>query len=84
MGFVLEKKSVEKVNIYGKEYSLSKPTVRQSERLSEEIKESKEDAGFTIMKKWVVSLGLPLEVAEDMETGHFIQLIEYLSGSKKN
>jgi hypothetical protein len=86
MSFVLEKKSVEKVNIYGKEYSLSKPTVRQTEKLQEEIKLSKDDqsASFGLMKKWVEGLGLPGEVIMDMELDHFVSLVEHLSGSKKN
>lgn len=86
MSFTLEKKSAEKVNIYGKEYSLTKPTVRQTEKLQEDIKNSKEDesASFKLMKKWVEDLGLPGEVIMDMELDHFVKLVEHLSGSKKN
>lgn len=83
--FTIEKKTKIKVSIYGVEYEINKPTYGQTVELQEKIKsEDGEKKSMHIMKDFVVSLGLPEQAINDLELEHFLSLIEFLSGAKKN
>jgi hypothetical protein len=73
------------ISLYGKEYEILKPTYGQSLALQDRLKlDENKDKGMQIMKEFVISLGLPEEALLDIELDHFVQLIEYISGIKKN
>lgn len=82
--FEIKEKSKVKVSIYGQEYEISKPTYGQSQKLQESLKDQGNEKSMKIMKDFVTSLGLPEECIDGMELEHFLQLIEFISGVKKN
>lgn len=71
--FEVKQKTKIKVSIYGKEYELHKPTVDEARTLADSKSgvSSLEDA-----KKFMQTLGLPLEVSGEMEVDHFNLLLE--------
>lgn len=68
--------------IYGRDLSLTKPTVGQIEAMQEKIANDK-NKSMVVMKEFALGLGLPADVANGMEVEHFQQLIEELCGTKK-
>lgn len=83
--FEIGAKTKVKVRIYGAEYDLSKPTVKDIETFQDSMEvANSESAKFKLTKTFVVGLGLPLAIADSMEMEHFTQLLSHLSGSKKN
>ena len=82
--FEIKEKSKLKVSIYGSEYEISKPTYGQSQHLQGRLKDEGQEKSMVIMKEFVMSLGLPEECIDGMELDHFLQLIEHISGVKKN
>lgn len=82
--FEIKEKSKVKVKIYGHEYELTKPTYGQSQRLQESLKDQGSEKSMVIMREFVQGLGLPSECIDDMELDHFLELIEFISGVKKN
>jgi hypothetical protein len=73
------------VKIYGKEYQLVKPRVKDYEGLQEKLDEAKTDLEkFRVTKSFVVGLGLPVDVADSLQIEHFTALVTELSGTKKN
>lgn len=78
------KRSVLKVNIYGKSYELKKLTVGQYEAFTKSIKKDMgESEALEGMRGILVLAGLPSEVLTDLEMDHLSELIQYVSGSKK-
>lgn len=82
--FEIKEKSKLKVNIYGQEFEISKPTYGQSSNLQVRLKDEGAEKSMQIMKEFVMALGLPENVIDGMELDHFLQLIEHISGVKKN
>ena len=77
------KKSVLELKIDGKEFSVKFPTIKAVRSLQESSKESAEgDLAPTL--NFLASLGLPVEVAEELEPSHLQMIVETLSGAKKN
>lgn len=81
--FILEKSKI-KLSIYGSEYEISKPTYGQTQNLQERLKTEGEKESMKIMRDFVISLGLPEDVLNNLELDHFLALIEHISGAKKN
>jgi hypothetical protein len=75
MDLIIDKKTVYKVNIYGKSYDLTKPNVRVAEEMRKALKQSGDEGQFEVMLNFLGKLGLPK---------HFVKITEYLIGSKKN
>jgi hypothetical protein len=74
-----------KVKIYGDEYDLRKPSVKEMEDFGERANAMADDPkSLTLMKELVVSLGMPSDLIEKMEFDHFVELCNYLTGAKKN
>lgn len=80
----LEKKTVYKVGIYGKEYDLRKPTVKEAEQMRKAVKAAGDEPQLEIFSKFLAHLGLPQDVVESMEMDHFVKLTEFLLAGKKN
>lgn len=77
------KKSVLELKIDGIEYTMKFPTIKAVRSLQESSKGSVEgDLKPTL--DFLASLGLPVEVAEELEPSHLQAIVETLSGSKKN
>jgi hypothetical protein len=75
-------KSKLKIQIDGTVYELSKPNVRQVKELQESVKD--EQKSLTALLSYFESLGLPLEVAEQLDIESLTKIAEHLNGSKKN
>lgn len=75
------KKSVLQVKIEGVEYSIKFPTIKAVKSLQEQSKEGKE---LESTLSFLSALGLPVEVAEELEPAHLQAIVEALSGAKKN
>lgn len=70
--------------IYGKEFQLTRPTVKEIELLQEETEKTLSDKDKTkVLCKWISNLGLPLDVIEEMELGHLLEVVEFVTGTKK-
>ena len=83
--FELKQKEKIKVSIYGKEYGLRRPTVKDADLLANlsDGKSDKEKLDLTI--SLLDNLGLPKAVCETVEIDSFKDLVEYIFGSvKKN
>lgn len=83
--FEVKQSSKIKVNIYGSEYEISKPTVRDAEMLSDlsSGQDDKQRIDSTI--GFLEKKGLPAEVSKGMEIEHFKAMVEYIFGAvKKN
>lgn len=82
--FEIKKREPITVKIYDVEYKVNRPKVSSFESLQVSLK--KDDANnVSIMRDFLVGLGLPLEVLIDLEVDEFNLLVEYLiSTSKKN
>lgn len=81
---VFDKKTVYKVSVYGKEYALRKPTVREADVIRKAVKEQGEEPNLETFAIFLEQLGLPKEVAADLEVDHFLKLTEFLLAGKKN
>ncbi len=84
--FEIKEPSTTKVKIYGKEYDLKKPSVRQIKLISAQVESMKNNSlGATeAMIKFVADLGIEAEVLEEMSAEHFNTLVEHIVGAKKN
>lgn len=74
------------IKIFGKDIDLQRPTLSQvidnEEKMKSAVNDSKKVAD--IMNGFVVSLGMPKDVADKMTTDHYSKLMEHLNGGKKN
>jgi hypothetical protein len=73
------------LEIYGEKYPVRRPSVKEVEALERDIKKkSKSDGELILMKKFLVNVGLPMRVLDDLEANHLLQVAEFLTGVKKN
>jgi hypothetical protein len=75
-----------KVKIYGQEIDLSKPKFKHVKKFIEDQK-SDEFKGkeFDLMKNFMIEIGLPKDLADEMAIDDFRALTEYVMGhTKKN
>lgn len=75
-----------KVKIYGKEYDLKKPSVRQIQQVTSRLELIKGDGAKTTdeMISFVSGLGIGADILEEMPAEHFNLLVEHVCGVKKN
>lgn len=74
------KKTEFKFKFDGKEYAVKKPTLKQIEELQ---RESEDTTSLSKTIGLLSDLGLPKEVAYEMEVDHIVQIVDYVSGAKK-
>lgn len=84
--FELTELPKQKVRIYGKEFEISKPTVKQIKALTKEFDAKSQDAAKSTdqLIVFLSGLGLPADLMEEMPAEHFNALVEYVIGVKKN
>lgn len=78
----LKKKEL-KFKFDGNEYTITHPTVKQVKELQGELKKKDADS-FELMLDLFDKLGLPKDVAEEMEPEHLQIIEENLMGQKKS
>jgi hypothetical protein len=78
--FEVKQKTKIKINLYGKEYELHRPTVDEAKILSE----AKSGAStLDDAKSFMSTLGLPIEVSGEMEVEHFNLLLDVVLNFNK-
>lgn len=82
MEFKVEKKSI-RVVIGDKNYDVKVPSVAQQKAIQAKIKESESSNSIDIMSEHLVSLGLPLEIVNDLDADTFLELYEFIHTPKK-
>ena len=84
--FEIAKKTEIKLKLYGKEYSLRRPSVSDAEALSKFTDDSITDSDR--LEKTIDlmhALGLPKDECKSMELEHFTKVVEHVFGTvKKN
>lgn len=75
-------KSVLSFDVYGKSVEVRFPTVKEVRLFQEKMKDKGDELTNTI--EYLSVLGLPKEVAENMEMDHLQQIIESLISQKKS
>lgn len=84
MEFVIEKKPPVKVKIYGREFQVKRPTVGMIESLNKQMKIADTDDGkFSVMRSFLVQLGLDEGAMGELEIDDYFGLVEFLSNPKK-
>lgn len=82
MSFSLEKKPKEVITIYGKDYEVRKPSVKQMVEFMQSSKEdgfNEADASIELLSK----LGLPADLVQHLDADDFTALTKYLFEPKK-
>lgn len=77
------KRNVYKFKVYGKEYELASPTVRQVHQFNKKAKEEGVD-DVELSIAFINELGLPEDEAWEMETAHLKEIIDTVIGQKKS
>ena len=77
--------SYAKVKFAGKEYKVREPNVHDVEILSEKLSKVKDDSqNVVILKDFLDGLGFPRADVDKLTVRKMSNLVEFLSGSKKN
>lgn len=84
MEFKVKEKTIVDVKIGDKTYPVRRPKMHEQLALEEKLKSAGGTGILAIMLDWAEGLGLPKAVALDLEQESFMDMIEFLSGSKKN
>jgi len=71
------------ITVYGQKFEVKKPTVREIENFQSQLS-SEETNDMETMTSFLVSLGFNADIIKDMEMDHFMDLLSYLTGVKKN
>lgn len=72
-----------RVNVYGNEYTLKFPTVKQSQDYASKVKGMNDSEATEALLDFIDNLGLPKNVSSDMESEHLTTLIQALVPDKK-
>jgi len=72
-----------RVNVYGSDYNLKFPTVKQSQDYASKVKDMNESEATEALLDFIDGLGLPKDVSSDMESEHLTTLIQALVPNKK-
>jgi hypothetical protein len=71
------------VEIYGEAYKISFPTVKQSQEYGKSVESADDSDATGKLLDFLEGLGLPKNVAEEMESEHLTQVIAALVPSQK-
>ena len=73
-----------KIEIYGVEYSVRRPKMYESADLEDKLGASKNDREkMEITQDLLEALGVPKDVTSDMDTADVMEILKFLSDSKK-
>ncbi len=81
--FKIERKPIT-IDIYGTDYKCTKPTFKQVVDMQDKIEELDGKAKLNYIKDVIVSVGIPGEVVDDMQSESVLELLEIITGAKKN
>ena len=78
-------RTVFEIELDDKQFSLRKPTFKESQQYREDLLKIGENGDAAqVMMSFLENLGLPEEVFETLEFDHITQLMDAVTGSKKN
>jgi hypothetical protein len=78
-------KTIIELEVYDKKYELRKPNFKESQMYREALLKLDESGDASIvMMDFLAMLGLPKEIFESLEFGHITEIMEAVTGSKKN
>lgn len=78
------KRTVYKINLYGTDYEMRKPTVREIVDFQKSLKDTNtDDDKVEGLTKFFVSLGLKEDAISEMQMDHMVQLSEVLAAIDK-
>ena len=79
-------KKTKVIKINDVEYSLKQPTYKDSVEYDKSVAEAKDDTKKKIdcLFNYLEKLGLPKEISTDLEIENITEIMNYLSGVKKN
>lgn len=80
MSFEIKKRPKVTVKVYGEVYELDRPTMKMADEFEKAASEGKEN--FKKLMAFIVALGLPKSVAEQMEVEDFTNLFNYMMPKK--
>lgn len=83
MEFSIEKSPKIKVRIYGQDYDLTKPTHKVATAMAKKLKDKDGANTYDVISDYLVGLGLPVKVIDEMESEHVLDLCDFLSPKKK-
>ena len=76
-------RTVMKVKIYGKEFDVKLPTVKEASRVYKDVKGKTEEEGLESLILYISSLGIDRETLENMEHDHFLSLVNFITKGPK-
>ncbi len=78
-------RTVFEIEIDDKKFELRKPTFKESQQYRESLLKLGTDGDAAqVMKEFLEKLGLPSDVFDGLEFDHITQLMDAVTGSKKN
>lgn len=78
-------RTVFEIEIDDKKFELRKPKFKETQQYRDDLTSLKPgDDVYLVMQKYLESLGLPVGMFASLEIDHITQLMETVSGSKKN
>lgn len=78
-------RTVFEIELDDKKFSLRKPTFKESQQYREDLLKMGENGDAAqVMMSFLENLGLPKEVFETLEFDHITQIMDAVTGSKKN
>lgn len=78
--FEVQESVGEKIKIYGKEFELKKPTVRELKAITRKLESASAVDSAESTLEFISSLGIPQDFLENMATEHFNLLVKHVLG----
>jgi hypothetical protein len=80
----IERSKIE-IEIYGRQCTLKLPTFKQTQKYSENLKalgNDKDIDASQTMKEFLVELGLPGDLFDELEVGHIVEIMDLVTKKK--
>lgn len=88
MDLVIDQLEKITIKVLGNEFSLTLPSVKQTRKFTHDMKDAMQsgddDKSFDIIKSYLLPLGMPEEVFEDLQVSILLKICEMLNKGKKN
>ncbi len=82
--FEIKERPKQKVVIFGTEYEVARPTLGEVEEFQEKSASTPAEKQLPLMVDFLSKLGLPAEPVKKLDVDQFMELVAFVSGSKKN
>lgn len=82
--FEIKERPKLKVSIFGVEYETARPTLGEVEAFQDKSASTPADKQLPLMVEFLGKLGLPVDAVKQLDVDQFMELVAFVSGSKKN